>query len=281
MVPQKMMPPADSGNGNGISPEAAADVGDTNLRLTLHPMSRTVELPSIVYDTATLPVGGTKLTFFTDRQGPAVDDSSRGEHELVEWLATQPEPRAVLLPVLSLPPETNASFRLTDPFLRTRNSRPGDIDLLLTLAGSPHLSVAIEFKRVRIREGSEDGQRVNRLEGLREAPQQANGLRSLGFSRSYLGVIAVVHDLSDRSLNFASRGVREATFSRLVHFVEDLNLDEGIGILYVEISQPQPESIDRSGVVSAGILRPAERQEQSADLTNLVARFYEDHQDCV
>jgi hypothetical protein len=236
-------------------------------------MQRTVRLNSVAYDTATLRPGQQELLFFHEREGPSVDDTARNEHQLVEWLSSDNLTWPLLLHTLALPSDTAAARRVVQPFLPNSGGKPGDIDLLLSTPALPQRAVALECKRVRVRAGSGD-QRVNRLEDLADAPEQVNGLCSLGFSQTYLGVIAVVRDPSDREYNYVSRGLREATFSRVVHLAEGLGLQDSVGILYVEIAQPLPDSIRTSGVVCAGILRAAARRDQTQDLTALVERYF-------
>jgi hypothetical protein len=139
----------------------------------------------------------------------------------------------------------------------------------------PDRAVALECKRVRVRAGAEGAQKVNRLEDVRDAPEQVNGLCRIGFSRTYLMVVAIVHDLSDPEYNFVSRGLREDTFTRVIRATEELPLDPQAGILYVEVAQPLPITRERSGVVCAGVLKPARVVEQAQELTARVERFLE------
>lgn len=239
-------------------------------------MAELVPLNCIAYDTAVLTPGQRTVTFFHDRDHPGVDDTERGEHELVRWLSTQPTARALLTGTLELPMDTRFKLRVVEPFMQQLGGKPGDIDLLLAPPSMPHKAVALECKRVRVRAGYEDGQRVNRLEKLGHAAEQVEGLCQVGFHRTYLAVIAVVHDVSDPEYNFVFRGLREATFTRVVRFVEQLKLNRTAGVLYVEIAQPLGSSIDESGVVCAGILRPALPREQTHDTTARVQRLFAD-----
>jgi hypothetical protein len=233
----------------------------------------TVALRTVAFDTRTLRPGERRLQFFHGRAESPVDDTALPEEALVEWLFREQLSRDLLLEVLDLGRNARWAARVTEPFVKDSQSRPGDVDVLIASVHEPHRAVALECKRVRVRAGDETGQRVNRLDGLGRAPSQVNGLLSLGFARTYLTVIVVAHDLSDTSYNYVSRGTREATFNRIVHFAEALELDEAAGILYVEVSQPLLASALTSGVVSAAILRPAPIQEQPGDLTDSVRRY--------
>ena len=133
--------------------------------------------------------------------------------------------------------------------------------------------MALECKRVRVRSGKWDNQKVNRLDDVGSAPAQVNGLCKIGFHRTYLAVIAIVNDLSKPEYNFVFRGLREATFTKVVRFAEELVLDKRAGILYFEIAQPLGTSIEKSGALCAGILKPAERCVQEYAITELVQNY--------
>ena len=238
-------------------------------------MPRRIELNAVAYDTQPLVQGQASSVFFADRPKEAEDETGRSESDLVDWIIAQRQPFSILLRTLGLPDHASAATHVTTPFLSGTDAKPGDIDLLLCSRVSPHRAVGIEFKRVRVRGMVGEGQRLNRLTNIGHAPSQVNGLHHLGFSQTYLGVVAVVHDLTDPQRNFLWRGTTETTLSRVVEFVEALPLHEDVGILYVEIAQPLEASIEKSGMVSAGIFRRANVVEQPHDLTARVKRYFE------
>ncbi len=234
-----------------------------------------LELEAVAYDTLAIGPGQSTGTFFQDRTQSAPDETGRPEKELVRWLMAEPIPRSLLLKKIALDGAAKDAQGVIRPFITNPETPPGDIDLLLAVPNAPHRAVALECKRVRVRAGENDGQRVNRLEGVGRAVVQVEGLCKIGFSLTYLAMIAIAHDLSDTDYNFLFRGPRETTFTRIVHVLEELPLPEPVGILYVEIAQPVSASIDTAAVICAGILRRARVCDQTNDLSMTVARFFQ------
>jgi len=238
-----------------------------------------VRLESVLYDTASLAPGQSQSFFFHDRQGPEVDGSARDEHSLAEFLLTVDLARCLLARTLELNQTFAFRQKVTLPFIPNLASRPGDIDALLYDDSQSDLTIALECKRLRVRAGSEGEQRINGLSKLADAVAQVNSLQRLGFSETYLCLIAVVQDLSDRTYNFAFRACRELTFSRIVRTSLALPLAKGIGILYVEIAQPSPDPLESSAMIAAGKLKDAATHKMTSRLVELVRDCFGVHQD--
>lgn len=236
-------------------------------------MARFVPLKTIAYDTASLVPGQRELSFFHEVQGPAVDGTALLERELVGRIMNDVRLAEMLFDTLGLPPGTVGAREVVQPFLTSRDAKPGDIDLLLCAPNFPHRAVAIEWKRIKVRQGGGGRQRVNGESGLGRAIPQVNGLRQLAFCQTYLGIVVVCTDLSDRKLNFVFRGLGEREFADVVRLVDGLPLDPAVGVLYVELAQPSPDSVAKAGVVSMGVLRPANPVEQASDLTATIRNW--------
>jgi hypothetical protein len=150
---------------------------------------------------------------------------------------------------------------------------PGDIDLLASDLERPHLAVAIEWKRVKVRVVGEGDEQVNKIDAMGDAGPQVRGLQRIGFDRTYLGVVVAVDGRAVKDRNFLYRGASDRTFRRTVDFASGLELPQPVGLVYVEIAQPLGKSIDHAAVVSAAVIKPAERRGQSDRLTAHVENY--------
>jgi len=109
--------------------------------------------------------------------------------------------------------------------------------------------VAIELKRVKIVSETFYTEQPGKLGDLKHGVQQANLLRALGFYRTIL-MVAIVTDGRDRvGLNFASRGPTSTLASIIDQFPDNDRLVSGIGVTFVEITQPIDKEINLAGAI--------------------------------
>jgi len=161
------------------------------------------------------------------------------------------------------------------PFLRDTNRKPGDIDLLLVAPERPHAAVAFETKRVKVRPGSQGPQTITKLSDFGKGIPQANGLLDVGFSRTYLTMLAVVDGRDATESNFVFRGLDPEGVRHVLETPDWDTLREEVGVLYVELVQPVDRSVDEAGTIRLAHLRAAQSREQSVDTTSRILRFFE------
>lgn len=236
-------------------------------------MPRTIELLSVAWDTSQLSPSFRELVFFKDvqeREVPSITDTV--EHHLVDSLMADPRVRGLIDAVLSLQRPVRYALRVTEPFT-SPTRKPGDVDFLIASMSQPQFAVAMEAKWVKVRAEDDGRQRVNKLAAVGRAGGQVEGLLALGFVRTYLMLVAIVDDRQDRGTNFLFRGTTDETFQRIIDFTEESTIPAAAGILYVEISRPITKPGWEAGMVSVGLLREAQRQEQSEGLTQRVLSY--------
>lgn len=159
---------------------------------------------------------------------------------------------------------------ITDPY----NSRPGDIDVLLSDRKHPHMAVALECKKLRIRA---DTFNTGQIGGLKKAVQgfkQANGLFDLGFSRSYLALLIEVDGRERTKNNLISRGATPELYNEIFKIRHVDGLYQNVGIILVEIIQPTKRDIKSSGSVGFFELKQAKPQMQSESTTTYVRNYF-------
>lgn len=231
-----------------------------------------LKLRSVAFDTGTVRPGITSLKFFQDEPVTSADAASNfPEPEIVQWLIEDFRTRTALLEELSLTSTALTYAGVRSPFT-SPNKKPGDIDLLACELEKPHKAVAVECKRVKVRV-SGGPERINRLDTLGGADLQARELFSLGFCRTYLGVIVVVDGRGDEENNFLFRGVSDLSYRRIIEFAGRVTLPEDVGILYAEIVQPVQRSIADAAVFSVAVVKEARPRFQAEGLTTRVHNF--------
>lgn len=235
-----------------------------------------LELRCVVFDSHELPSGSTHIEFFkTARSTGASSAAVRHERDLVKWLLSKESVRALLLAEMSLSALARCSTEVREPFLIGANTYPGDIDLLACDAARPDHAIAIEFKRVKaVATGASE--RVNRLEALGRAGPQVEALHKLGFSRTYLGVIAVVDGRSSDGPSFPFRGLSDAKYASVIEIAGGLPLPSEVGLVYVEIVQPVDDAIENAHMVCVALPRRAASRQQGERITTLVDNFLRD-----
>ena len=233
-----------------------------------------VKLHSVAFDIQTLRLGVTRLEFFQDDMLDQADSAAAmTEPDLVKWLMNDPRTRGVILEELSLPMTAKSYTRVGSPFITNPNKKPGDIDILACEVSRPHQAVTVECKRVKVRAVVDGTEKINRLEALGGADRQARELFGLGFSRTYLGVVAIVDGRANDDRNFLFRGISDANYRRIIEFAGDLTLPEGVGLLYLEIIQPVQRPVGDAGMLCVAVAREAKPRSQREHLTTHLENF--------
>jgi hypothetical protein len=222
-------------------------------------------------------------TFFDVSPYPYIDGSSPitefDEKPLVRWLMLTELSRVLIFEQLGLPADAWYRPEVVKPFYAAGE---GDIDLILCPALAPHLAFALECKRVKVEAVNAGQDRINKLHGVAGGVRQANALYNgkFAFFQTWLCILTEVEASRDER-NFPNRGVRSyttpqkddtgrTTFRQIVEFPGRENLNRDIGVVFVEIVQPQKLSIDRQATVRVCAYRRAECRDQLDSVTKRV-----------
>lgn len=175
---------------------------------------------------------------------------------------------------LGIAPSSRVAFEVPTITLVPGARGPGDIDVLVFSSQTPERALAMELKRVKITPESFETELPGKLSDLKRGVRQANLLGGLGFHRAYL-VIAVVTDGRQRiGYNFFGRGPTLELLKMIDQFPGRDQLRRGVGVAFVEITQPIDKEIALAGSVGAWIARDAQELDQPPSLTTSVAEFF-------
>lgn len=251
-------------------------------------MGEVVRYHQISFDTAHIARPGEKVRYFEATPYPHVDGSARvtelDEKPLVRWLMLCPLSRQIILAQLGLPPDALHRPEVVEPFYAEGE---GDVDLILCGQLSPHQAFALECKRVKIEIVNAGQDRINKLHGVAAGVWQANKLYNgrFPFFQTYLAIITEVEASGLDGWNIPSRGVRShstplhgdtrtTTFRQIVEFPGRDDLNDDIGILFIEVAQPSRISIDKQATVRVCRYRSAEPRDQPDSITKRVLEVF-------
>lgn len=193
---------------------------------------------------------------------------SMSEAEMLRWLFSKDSVRALLMEVLGFTSNAAHFLEVKSPFVFDPFSKPGDIDFLACERDSPNFATVIEFKRIKVRK-----EKVNKVIGLGRITDQLDGLYSIGFCKSYLGIIAVVDGRHNTENNFAFRGAEVSIIQNALDISSSSLPNDDVGVFYIEVVQTTAKPVNEAGMICAGIVRPARPRLQSGDLSQTMANF--------
>jgi len=231
-------------------------------------------------------------TLFEATRYPYIDGSTRvtefEEKAIVRWLMLCPASRHIVFDELGLPPAAFYGMEIVRPFYA---SGEGDIDLILCPRGSPNRAVALECKRVKVEIVNAGQDKINKLQGVAEGVRQANKLYKgrLAFFQTYLAIITEVAAPAQEGEDIPMRGLRphstpqrgdtkSTTFRQIVEFPGRDDLDDEVGIVFIEVVQPSRLTIDSQATVRVCVYRRAEKRDQMDTVTNRTIELL-DHQE--
>jgi hypothetical protein len=209
---------------------------------------------------------GERLSFFTDNPGLDEDDVSVPDEAKIMNFILASSDRDLILGELGFNSDSFVRCGVTRPIITDPSKKPGDIDALICERGRPDQAVALQCKRVKVR----DNQRVNKLGNITDAVVQANRQREIGFCRNYLAILVVTDGRSRTENNVVFRGPTPETFSRIYDFTRNQSLHEDVGLMFIELTQPTGKSFRRMNDIGVCIDKEARLLQQSPALTNRI-----------
>jgi len=224
----------------------------------------------VAFDTRTISPGPHWTNFFTDDDRPSINNvTTTGEEEIIRWVLRSPA-KGLFLSELRIASSPFTAYSIKKPLIDNPQKKPGDIDLLVCDPLAPNLATAFQCKRVKVVAEGPDQDKVNKLEKLGDAVDQANGTRDLGFHRTYLIVLIGVDGRGRRPIPVHERVAGRGAFRRVYDFPQRGSLHEDVGVVFIEISQPTGSSIDDTAIVAISVDHEAACLEQSAKMTERV-----------
>ncbi|MGE0637676.1 MAG: hypothetical protein AB7P01_14620 [Bacteroidia bacterium] len=210
------------------------------------------------------------LSFFEDdasREGESV--GVLDEKKIVEFFFGDAGIRHLLYKELGLHTVPEHFLEISKPIAQY----PGDIDVMLINNANAHQTIAIECKVVKVTFERDGREKVNKIEKLAKGVGQANGLREMGFYKSYLMVFIVSDARFDLDNSHIWRRVSSEKLRLIVRFTGYEDLHKNVGLIICMISQPTGNNIRMTGSVAVKHKIPAEEQEQGTKLTAKIKEY--------
>jgi hypothetical protein len=225
------------------------------------------------FDAKTVFPGPHWTEFFVDDDSPGqLSATAISEGEILKWILNSPA-QDLFLSALEITTQDFVAFEVKKPLIEDSQSKPGDIDLFLCEKTAPNRSIAVQAKRVKVTYEESDKYKINKLDGIRELVEQANGTRELGFHRAYCVVLIVIDSRAQRQLAPHCRFMGRDSFQRVFAFPQRESLHDDVGVVFVEIAQTTGRSIDDTAIVAVSVDRRATYLDQWATMTDRVKQL--------
>lgn len=220
-------------------------------------MKITLAFETAVFDRLHLPGGqvipaGKSFEMFLPSDGGIENDVTEiDEESLLKFFMSSPGSQ-LLFKRLDLPPNSRIAFSVREPI--QRNINHPDFDLVICNPRSPHLTTAIQCKRVKVTAINDDKDKVNKLEGVGQVVKQARIQREeYGFHQNYIALFIQTFGRNREKQNVLFRGPRDETFQEIYDFPQRDSVHEDVGIIFIKITQPTGTDFREKG--SIGICR--------------------------
>lgn len=232
---------------------------------------------AVSYDSVLVQQGMTEYKLFDDLDDTDSSESrynNESETNVIKWLLANHFDADMGLTRAELGIPSNYKFypEIREPIIEDR-SVPGDIDLLAVEKANPHLSVAIQVKRVKSRI-LENGQVDIYVKHIPKAVLQAREMMlKYRFHRNYLMLVLVAdtqhhkHDFQlFRNLSFEEK-------LRVYQHPTLHDLPEEVGLYLYELSQPSKNTIGQTATIAVKQHRAAKKLDQLSRTTETIVEF--------
>jgi hypothetical protein len=236
-------------------------------------MSKLLTFHTIAYDTTLLSSEINNFILFNHNELKGESDRQKSESIITKWLFSKADFREMFFSLLNIPFYTKCGFEIKEPLISNHNSLPGDVDVLLFNDNQINESIAIEVKKVKYFFNQKGNEKVNKIYDIRDGIGQTKGLLEIGFHQVYLVIIIVSDGRNIKWNNYIFRGISGEQFQQVYDFPDRENLNENIGLIFIEIVQPTGLSIDKTGVIGICIDKSSQKQEQSKILTFKIKEY--------
>lgn len=187
------------------------------------------------------------------------------EPDLVQLLVDDPFLSSYVLGIYGIP--RDAVHRTTVNLDGIPGNFKGDVDILLCAPGRPDLAVAIQVKRIKVR-----NDRLNKLQEFKKGVRQANLLAKIGFSQVYLFVLVVVDSRERNAGKTSYEGADQNLRRTIEQAISTTKLDSRVGLMRYEFVQPMDHAPFNVGTRWGHLVRRAQTVRQAPELTAWVAR---------
>lgn len=237
----------------------------------------TLAFETVVFDRLHLPGGqvipaGKSFEMFLPSDGGIENDVTEiDEESLLKFFMSSPGSQ-LLFKRLDLPPNSRIAFSVREPI--QRNINHPDFDLVICNPRSPHLTTAIQCKRVKVTAINDDKDKVNKLEGVGQVVKQARIQREeYGFHQNYIALFIQTFGRNREKKNVLFRGPSNETFQEIYDFPQRDSIHEDVGIIFIKITQPTGTDFREKGSIGICVDKAAGKLTQSTSLTERIAEL--------
>ena len=236
-------------------------------------MKTTLIFKVILYDSAQI-LGNSSVSFFQDVNGRVASVASESEQSIITWIMSDVQIRKFVLGCLKLDSNTGCKVCVREPLISNAARKPGDIDILLCEDRKLSNAVAFQCKRVKVVSQNTDSDVVNKIESISDGVRQANATREMGFYNTYLCLIIQTDGRMRKDNNFAFRGPTRETFSKIYDFPKRDEIDDDVGVIFIEISQPTGKNIEEACYIGVCVDKWAKPVEQPRRITEHIRNIF-------
>jgi hypothetical protein len=190
------------------------------------------------------------------------------EQDLVRWILGNSLCRQMFIPKVA---QRYGQYRESIPHSKFYNSmspKGGDIDFIILDGDNFTHAVCVEFKRIKFHVRPNGKCDINKIEELKRLIAQGNARYRQGFWKSFICPIAVIDSHEHKTSNVLVKDHESAGTRIIQKLCEMVGLQDSVGIIIVEITQPTVQSIDLMGGCAIVKVKDAIEQTQSVKLTD-------------
>lgn len=149
--------------------------------------------------------------------------------------------------------------------------KSGDIDILAVEPNAPHLTTAIQVKRIRVHEKTfSSNKKPNKLSKIPKLIEQTNRLVELNFWQVFAFIFIAVDSRVRNSDQYQFDGLTQNLRQEIEKNIQIEKLDSRAGCVIFEITQPMEDTPLRTGTFSAHALRLPTPLDQPPRITKWV-----------
>lgn len=224
---------------------------------------------TIIYDTQ-YGNGSNILNFFSDSSQDDESVTEMNEDQIVKWLFKNSSFYNFFVEqFFENPKNVKTFFNLESPFTE-KSKKPGDIDILLVDKDSPEKTIAFECKRVKALSSISESPKVNGIAKIKGGVTQVQFYKKLGFHQIYLMIILLDDGRHYNSPNIIFRNTDAEHLNNLYNIPINLLKDDGIGVVFVRVSQILGKHINLAGKIGFCIDKEATHYSQLDSLTDKI-----------
>lgn len=226
----------------------------------------------IIYDIAKISPEGNTSFFIDTEESNYKKVTEYTESEILDFLLSDDSIKSFIFELLgfSNPNETNYLKEVSYPIILDSNKKPGDVDLIFYSNNEIDKSMALEVKCVKAQTLDDGEVRINKENNITKGITQVNNYNKLGFNKNYLLIILL--DNGEKITN-SNQFYRDSDLTKSKKLFNDnvlSNLDDNIGLVYLQVNQVTGKSIKLSCKINIRVEKKSKEVIQNKNITDFL-----------